>query len=143
VLALAGCGSEDHPNTPRPPVAPEVTGSISEQSIRLEPATVAVGESSTTDISQNQGVSQPDSEAKDPLVVAFTVANTSESRTRLHFSGPSTQDSIPIAGNGTAHFKLALQTGAYTVSALGLDSRSASFEVGAARVSAQNDLLLP
>lgn len=142
-LLIAGCGGDDHENLPRPPQAPEVTGSISDRTIRLQPKAVAVGDSVTTPISQNEGVPKPEAEAKKPLVVAFTVANLTDTPTRLHFGGPSAQDSVRIAENAAAEFKLALQTGKYTVSATDGSADATTFEVGPKRFSSQNDLLLP
>jgi hypothetical protein len=88
-------------------------------------------------------VRQPEAEAKDPLVVTFTVANLTDTPTRLHFGGPSPHDSQRIAENATAQFRLALQTGSYTVSATDGNAAATSFEVGPKRASSQNDLLLP
>jgi hypothetical protein len=46
-LLIVGCGGDDHENLPRPPQAPEVTGTISDRTIRLQPEAVAVGDSGT------------------------------------------------------------------------------------------------
>lgn len=145
-LAGAGCGSQSHPNDPRPPLAADVTVNITDNAVQVEPAQVGVSNVNNAPMDQNKGVTQPSANATAPLIVNFTSSNTTATNTTLeiHGSGGAVQRSGPIVAEGNNTFKVALSTGHYTIDAADLPgAKSAPLYVGPARVSSQNDLLLP
>lgn len=143
-MLLAACGAESHPNEPRPPVAPEVTVSIAEDRLSVSPARVAFEGEGTISISQNRDVREPDADPKLPLIVNFTVANSSDEDTTLVLTGPDEAESPEITARGTMNFRTELATGTYRVRAPGVPrALPVAFSVGPERKSAQNDLLLP
>ncbi len=140
-----GCGSESHPNDPRPPIAAEVTVSISDISISAQPARVGVKSASTAPLTQND-VEEPEADPKAALVVNFTTSNTTATDTTLEIHGPGgfEKRSGPVVAMGNNVFKIGLPNGHYTLEAADLPgAKPAPFFVGSARVSSQNDLLLP
>lgn len=142
-LVVVGCGKESHPNDPRPPVPTAVTVAISEGGVSASPARVGVA-GSGSNISQNEGETEPSIPSSTPLLVSFTVANLTGTDTELEIVGPKPYTSTTILGNGTGAFKRALPTGLYRIRAVGLpQARPATFAVGPVRVSSSNDLLLP
>jgi hypothetical protein len=141
----AGCGAESHPNEPRPPVAAEVTGNITNGAVQIQPGTVGVKHGNGSAISENTG-KEPNADPKAPLVVNFTTSNTTNVNTTLEIHGPGGFDkrSGEIVAQGNNEFKVGLPTGHYTIEAADLPgAKPASFYVGPGRVSSQNDLLLP
>ena len=64
-LLGAGCGSESHPNDPRPPLAVEVTINITDHAVQAQPAEVGVKHANTGGLDQNQ-VREPNADAKAP-----------------------------------------------------------------------------
>jgi hypothetical protein len=144
-LFAAGCGAESHPNDPRPPLAAEVTGAITNSAVQIEPASVGVKHGNGSPLQENVG-KEPSADAKTPLVVNFTTSNTTNVNTTLEIHGPGGFDkrSGEIVAQGNDVFKVGLPTGHYTIEAADLPgAKPASFYVGPARVSSQNDLLLP
>jgi hypothetical protein len=144
-LLGAGCGTESHPNDPRPPLAVEVTINITDHAVQAQPAEVGVKHANTGGLGQNQ-VKEPKADAKSPLVVTFTTSNTTTTDTTLEIHGPGGVEkrSGLIVASGNNVFKVGLPNGHYTLEAADLPGATpASFYVGAARVSSQNDLLLP
>jgi hypothetical protein len=144
-LFAAGCGSESHPNDPRPPVAAEVTGAITNSAVQIQPASVGVKHGNGSSLSENVG-KEPNADPKAPLVVNITTSNTTNVNTTLEIHGPGGFDrrSGEIVAQGNDVFKVGLPTGHYTIEAADLPgAKPASFYVGPARVSSQNDLLLP
>jgi hypothetical protein len=144
-LLGSGCGSESHPNDPRPPIAAGVTVNISESSISAQPARVGIRSSSTSPLTQDDG-SEPEADPKAPLIVNFTTSNTTLTDTTLEIHGPGgfEKRSGPVVAMGTNAFKVGLPNGHYTLEAADLPgAKPAPFFVGSARVSAQNDLELP
>lgn len=140
-----GCGPESHPNDPRPPTAVEVSVSITEGEISAQPSRVGEGEKGAA-LTQNEGEEEPEADPKAPLVVDFTTINTTTTDTTLEIrgSGGFEKRSGPIVANGTNVFKVGLPNGHYTLEAADLPgAKPAPFFVGSARVSSQNDLLLP
>jgi hypothetical protein len=146
VLLGAGCGSESHPNEPRPPVAAEVTVNITNGSLQAQPSKVGVKGQSGTPVTQNAGVEEPQADRDAPLVVNFTISNTTITDTTLEIRGPSgfQKRSGPVVKQGSATYKVALPSGNYSLEAADLPgAKPAPFFVGPERVSSQNELLLP
>jgi hypothetical protein len=139
----AGCGPESHENTPRPPVAAEVSVSITDSTISAQPGKVGVRGGGAS-LNQND-VDDPEADPKAPLVVNFTTVNLTSTDTTLEIrgSGGFEKRSGPIVANGNNVFKVGLPNGHYTLEAADLPAESAPFFVGAVRASSQNDLLLP
>jgi hypothetical protein len=146
VILGAGCGSESHPNDPRPPVAAEVTVNITNGDVQAQPSKVGVEGQGRTPVTQNAGVEQPQADREAPLVVNFTISNTTITDTTLEISGPGglQKRSGPVVAQGTATYKVALPSGNYSIEAADLPgAKPAPFFIGPERVSSQNDLLLP
>jgi hypothetical protein len=120
-LAVAGCGSEDHPNEPRPPKPIEITARVDNKVVDVSPAEFGAG------------------------LAVFTISNQSEEAVALTLDGPVAATSQPIEpGSVTDEFKVDLQEGEYEVTG-GLESKAKPTElvVGPERPSAQDELLLP
>jgi hypothetical protein len=144
-LLGAGCGPESHPNDPRPPLAAEVTVNITGRGIQVQPAEVGVKHANNAELGQNQ-VKEPNADPKAPLDVIFTSVNTTTTDTTLEIHGPGgvEERSGAIVAGGNSVFKVGLPNGHYTIEAADLPAaKPAPFYVGPARVSSQNDLLLP
>jgi hypothetical protein len=143
-LPLLGCGAEEHANDPRPPIPVEVTVSLAENQVSVQPSEVGSGDGDRQAISQNEGVESPEFDPDSPLNVVFTVANLTPVDTQLEIEGPKQATSELIVGRGTTRFEVALPSGDYSIGAADLpNAAEASFSVGPERVSSQNDLLLP
>jgi hypothetical protein len=120
-LAAAGCGSEDHPNEPRPPKPIEITARVDDEVVDVSPAEFGAG------------------------LAVFTISNQSDEAVALTLDGPVAATSQPIEpGSVTDDFKVDLQEGDYEVTG-GLESKAKPTElvVGPERPSAQDELLLP
>jgi hypothetical protein len=143
-ILAPGCGPETHENSPRPPVAAEVSVSITDRAISAQPGKVGV-RNGRTGVNQNQDVEAPEADRKAPLVVNFTTVNMTTTDTTLEIrgSGGFERRSGPIVARGNNVFKVGLPNGHYTLEAADLPAKPAPFFVGSARVSSQNDLLLP
>jgi hypothetical protein len=144
-LLGTGCGPESHPNDPRPPLAAEVTVNITGHGVQAQPAEVGVKHANNAELGQNQ-VKEPNADSKAPLDVIFTSVNTTTTDTTLEIHGPGGVEkrSGPIVAGGNNVFKVGLPNGHYTIEAADLPAATpASFYVGPARISSQNDLLLP
>ena len=140
-----GCGTESHPNDPRPPTTAEVSVSITDSTISAQPGKVGVAPSTKTSLNQNEE-SEIEADPKTPLVVNFTTINTTTTDTTLEIRGAGgfERRSGPIVANGNNAFKVGLPNGHYTLEAADLPgAEPAPFFVGSDRVSSQNDLLLP
>jgi hypothetical protein len=138
-LIGAGCGAQSHTNNPRPPITAGVAVNITDRAVQAQPAAVGVKHAKAA-------VSEPSANPKAPLVVRFTTSNTTTTDTSLEIHGPGglLKRSGPIVGEGNNAFKVGLPSGHYTLEAGGLPgAKPASFYVGPARVSTQNELLLP
>jgi hypothetical protein len=147
VLALAffvaGCGAEDHPNDPRPPLAVEVTVSISDGRISVEPGQVGFGDSDQP-MSQNRDEPQAELDSSRPLTVSFTVSNLTAYDTPLQIEGPQSETTNMVPAKGINSFKVDLPTGEYFIYAAEVPGTpEAPFSIGPKRPSSQNDLLLP
>ena len=120
-LTAVGCGSEDHPNDPRPAKPIEITARVDDDVVDVSPSEFGAG------------------------LAVFTISNQSDSSVELTLNGPVAAASPPIEpGSVSDDFKVELQQGDYEVS--GGDESSAKptqLVIGPERPSAQNDLLLP
>ncbi|MGH2967889.1 MAG: hypothetical protein ACRDK0_02315 [Solirubrobacteraceae bacterium] len=126
--ATAGCGSEsDYANKPRPATPINVTAAVSDRGISVSPKTFGAGP--IVLIVSNQTDS------------AQTVTLETE---ELAGSKPGIrQTTSPIDPRGTATLKVDVRRGTYAVSTRGRGISPATVEVGAARRSAQDELLQP
>ena len=119
-IAVAGCGSESHPNELRVPNPISVTAYITNEQVRVQPKSFGAG------------------------IVNFSISNQSTAAAIFTLEGPVNSNSNPIPAGGTGNLKVDLKTGDYQVTA---GPRSAAtpqlLSVGPERESAQNDLLLP
>jgi hypothetical protein len=143
-LIAAGCGAESHANDPRPPSAVGVAVNITDRAVLAQPAAVGVKHANAA--ARQSAISEPSANRKAPLVVKFTTSNTTTTETTLEIHGPGglLKRSGPIVGEGNNAFKVGLPNGHYTLEAGGLPgAKPASFYVGPARVSSENELLLP
>ena len=118
-LAVAGCGSDDFKNDPRPPIPAEVSVKIAKDGVGVSPREFGAG------------------------LVNFTIANLTMKPGTLAIHGPVDADSMEIPPAGTDTIKVDMQTGSYEASVSGVAVRPFSFTVGPERASGQNDLLLP
>ena len=117
-VTVAGCGSEDFPNDPRPPSPVELSAKVDDGKVVLAPDEVGAG------------------------LAVVTVSNQSRDDVKLDFEGP-TSASTEIAAGGVGTLKLTLEQGDYEIGS-GVNSiASGTLTVGEERESAQNDLLLP
>ena len=118
-LAVAGCGSKDFKNDPRPPIPAEVSVKIAKDGVAVSPREFGAG------------------------LVNFTIANLATEPATFAIQGPvdANSNEIPPAGTGTV--KVEMKTGSYEASVSGVAARPFSFTVGPERPSGQNDLLLP
>jgi hypothetical protein len=120
-LAAVGCGSDDHPNDPRPAKPIEITARVDNDVVDVSPKEFGAG------------------------LVVFTISNQSNEAVELTLDGPVAAASQTIEPNAvTDDFKVDLQEGVYEVTG-GLESRAEPDElvIGPARPSAQDELLLP
>jgi len=119
--AAAGCGGEDHPNEPRPPVPLEVSAKVGKDRVNVSPREFGAG------------------------LAVFTVSNQTDDVVQLALDGPTEAVSEPIeAGGVMTGFKVPMEEGAYEASA-GAESRArpAELSVGPERASSQNEVLIP
>lgn len=117
----AGCGGDEEiASEPRPPAPTEVTASIKDRAVDVSPAQVGAG------------------------IANITVANLTNDPVRLTLTGPVDDATEEIAPRATARLRTDLEPGTYQVTAgEGSNARPSRLEVGPARPSAQNELLLP
>ncbi|MGH2961171.1 MAG: hypothetical protein ACRDL3_03115 [Solirubrobacterales bacterium] len=120
-FALAGCGSEDKRNDPRPPVPAEVSAKVGDDRVLVSPSRFGAG------------------------LAVFSISNQTDDIVQLALEGPTEAVSEPIeAGGVTDTFKVPMEEGEYVISA-GEESRArpAELSIGPKRPSSQNELLLP
>jgi hypothetical protein len=121
-LAVAGCGSEEHPNDPKIPDPIETTVRIDDDGrVTVSPDNFGAG------------------------LVVFQISNQSNADAQFSLEGPVTAETNPIPAGGTSEVKVDLQPGAYQVAAtgVGLKAKSSTLFVGPERESAKDELLLP
>lgn len=132
VVALSGCGSDDHPNEPRPPTQITLSAAISDQEVSLSP----------DGITRRAGVDDENPVGAGPALL--TVTNQSSEDVSLAVDGPVRDRTDPIpADGGTGRLKLDLSEGEYEIAAINSDIEPAPLRVGPERPSSQDDLLLP
>ena len=120
-LTAAGCGSDDHPNDPRPAKPIEVTARVDNDVVQVSPSEFGAG------------------------LTVFTISNQSDEAVALTLDGPVAATSQTLEPSAVSDdFKVDLQEGTYEVTG-GPESRAKPQElvVGPARPSAQDELLLP
>jgi hypothetical protein len=143
-LAAIGCGSQEHPNEPRPQPPTRVSVTITPRAITVQPPRIAVGPEPTQQIPQNQHAGQPPVRSNAPLDVVLTAANMTNFDSKLELRGPKDAISGPLVANGNGSMLASLPTGVYKVSAADIPSaKPVRFTVGPYRSSSQNDVLLP
>ena len=120
-LAAGGCGSEDHPNDPRPPKPIEITARVDDRVVDVSPNEFGAG------------------------LAVFTISNQSDDVAQLTLDGPVAATSQPIEpGNVSDDFKVDLVEGEYEVTGgEESDARPTELIIGPERPSAQDELLLP
>ena len=120
-LTAAGCGSEDHPNDPRPPKPIEITARVDNDVVDISPSEFGAG------------------------LAVFTISNQSDSAVELTLDGPVAAASPSIEpGSVSDDFKVDLLEGDYEVTG-GTESsaKPTQLVIGPERPSAQDELLLP
>jgi hypothetical protein len=128
ILAMNGCGGgSDFKNKPRPPVPIQLTGSINDREVSVQPDKVGAGP------------------------VSLVIANlSSESHTVTIEGGPhnTTEEVGPINPQDTARIQETLEQGTYTVKAGSNEAAireisPATLRVGPKRPSSSGTVLLP
>lgn len=119
VFFVAGCGAEDHPNEPRPPVPVELSAKVDNRKVVVVPDRVGAG------------------------LATVTISNQSADDVEVAFNGPSNGSTDPIPAGGVGSLQLELETGEYSIESNVPTISSSTMTVGAPRPSAQNELLLP
>ena len=120
-IAATGCGSDDHPNEPRPPRPIEITARVDNEVVQISPNEFGAG------------------------LAVITISNQSDDAVELTLDGPVAAASQTLEPNSVSDdFKVDLQEGVYEVTG-GLESRAKPDElvIGPERPSAQDELLLP
>src|SRR5207342_1767087 len=111
VLAVAGCGSSDFKNDPRPPIPAEVSVKMATDGVAVSPKEFGAG------------------------LVNFTIANLANQPGSLAIHGPVNATSDQIAPGDAATIKVQMKTGSYEASVDGIAARPFSFTVGPERPS--------
>jgi hypothetical protein len=144
LLAAAGCGSESHPNGPRPQAPTRVSITIADGAVTVQPGRIGSGPDRTQQIPQNQNHPQPPIHTKAPLNVIFVSSNQTRTDSHLEIRGPQDATSPAVFANSPGSFQADLPTGTYTSSAADIPgAKPGKLVVGAFRASSQNDVLLP
>jgi hypothetical protein len=144
-LTAAGCGSESHPNDPRPQPPTRVSVTISDGAVLVQPGEVGVGKEKFQQIPQNQNHPQPRIKGDNrPLDVIFVTANQTGTDSHLELRGPQPATSETLYANSPGTFQAQLPAGEYTISAADIPgAQPGKLVVGKVRSSSQNDVLLP
>jgi hypothetical protein len=143
-LLAAGCGSQTHPNEPRPQPPTRVSVTVTPKAISVTPPQIAMGPEPSQQIPQNQHAGQPQVRSKAPVNVVFVTANLTDFNSKLEVRGPKNAKSGALVANGNNSLLTALPTGVYEVSAADIPSaKPVRFTVGSYRSSSENDVLLP
>jgi hypothetical protein len=144
-LAVAGCGSQEHVNDPRPQPPTRVSVSISEDAVGVQPRRIAVGPEPTQQIPQNAHADQPRVRSREPLNVVFVAANLTDVDSHLEIRGRGKEfTSKPLYRNSNVTLQTILPTGVYTIGAADIPAaKPAKLVVGPYRSSSENDVLLP
>jgi len=118
-VVLAGCGSKDFANDPRPPTPIEVSAKVDSQRVQVAPNHFGAG------------------------LVNFTVANLSSSPITFQVTGPTSGSTDQIQPNAPDYLRLSMKEGTYHVKASKNKIKPATITVGPERPSSQNNLLEP
>jgi hypothetical protein len=124
-ILLAGCGSDDFENEPRPPVAVELTGVIGEDKVTVSPNRVGAG----------------------PIII--TISNQTDIAHTVTLEGESVRERVgPINPLDTATIQKTVDPGSYEVragSAVAVEKEiePALLDVGEKREDSSDRLLLP
>jgi hypothetical protein len=116
---VAGCGSEDFPNDPRPASPVELSARVDDSKVVVAPNEVGAG------------------------LATVTISNQSRDDVELAFSGPTNSNTTEVAAGNVGTIKLELEQGDYEVDSGVSSISSGTLKVGEPRGTAQNDLLLP
>jgi hypothetical protein len=116
---VAGCGSEDFKNDPRPASPVELSAKVDDSKVVLAPDEVGAG------------------------LATVTISNQSRDDVELDFKGPTHASSTEIGAGNVGTIKLDLEQGDYEVDSGVTSISSGTLTVGEPRETAQNDLLLP
>ena len=125
VVLVAGCGSSDFKNKPRPPVPIELTGVIQEKKVTVSPNKVGAG----------------------PILI--TVSNQTKDAHTLTLEGESVRERVgPINPLDTATIQKTLRPGNYEVRAgssvaVAHEIKPATLVIGKPRKDSNNQLLTP
>jgi hypothetical protein len=118
--AVAGCGSDDFENLPRPATPVEVTARVDDREVAVSPSEVGAG------------------------LVTFTISNQSADPVVFTLDGPTAAAADQIPPGGIGNMKTDLAEGDYEVSAGDAsDAREGQLSVGPPRETSQNELLKP
>jgi len=143
-LVAAGCGSEEHPNEPRPQPPTRVSVTVTPRAITVQPPRIAFGPEPSQQIPQNQHAGQPQVHSKAPVDVIFVAANLTSTESKLVVHGSKSATSKRLVAGGNISLLTALPSGTYTVRAVNVPgAKPTSFAVGPYRSSSQNDVLRP
>jgi hypothetical protein len=122
-LGVAGCGSDDFANEPRPAAPIVVTAKVDSEQVLVSPAKFGAG------------------------LVNITVSNQSDDPVRLTLVGPKPEDNVEgddIPPQGVGNLKASLGEGDYEVNAGERSNATpAQLKVGPPRKSSSGELLLP
>jgi hypothetical protein len=118
-VIVAGCGAEDHPNEPRPPVPVELSAKVDNRKVVVVPDRVGAG------------------------LATITISNQSADDVEVSLDGPNSASTDAIPAGSVGSLQLELETGEYSVDSNVPTIASTKMSVGAPRPSAQNELLLP
>lgn len=143
---FAGCGESRHDNEQRPQVSTQVTLTINQDEVIVQPVKIAMGREKFQEIPQNQGYPEPPLKQGQgrPLDVTIVAANQTPTDTKLRIRGAKETESDTVFARSPGKFQVDLPTGSYTISAVGLpEARPARLTVGSYRASSQNDVLTP
>jgi len=128
VLVVAGCGgSEQRENELRPPVPVVMTAAIQDDVVRVSPLSVGAGP--ITLVVSNQ--------TDEPQTVSFETDELGGERGGNRASSPQ------IAAKGTGRLTIDAREGTYAVRTSDDAIREARIEIGPARESGQDRVLLP
>lgn len=118
--SVAGCGSNEPIENPRPPAPIEVAAKIDANKVAVSPDNFGAGE------------------------INFTVSNFSDSTVRLELDGPKRASSSEIKPGEPGYLQVELPEGDYQASAAGdAGAEPARFTVAKERPNSDGRLLLP
>ena len=145
MLAVAGCGAEEHANEPRPQPPTRVSVTVGDDAIMVQPGRIAIGPEPRQQIPQNVDAGQPRVDSDAPLDVVLVAANLTDTDSRLEVRGRGTDTTSELlAANAAVTMQTRLPTGIYTVTAADVPgAKPGRLVVGDYRTSSENDVLLP